>query len=59
MKFALSIVWLVALSVLAGCAEKETAPPEQKPAETQEHDEGQENLIKLSAEEARVAGIRV
>lgn len=59
MKSALSIVWLVALSILAGCAEKETAPPEQKPAETQKHDEGQENLIKLSAEEARVAGIRV
>lgn len=59
MKLASSIVWFVALSAIVGCAEKEPAPPEQKPAETQEHNKGQENLIRLGAEEARVAGIRV
>ena len=59
MKPVLNIVWLFTLLVFAGCGEKEAPQPAQKTAETQKHDEGQENLIKLSAEEAQVAGIRI
>lgn len=59
MKSALSIVWLIVASVLAGCADEEIAPTKPESAEEKKPDQGQQNLLRLSVEEARVAGLRV